>query len=97
VAHSANGADPITPGISYPITGITGIIGGFNISPTTPIAYNSASNLIQISNPYDSTLPFWTDSDSFSFSTNDPSTSSWIIFFQTLVFSMYLILTILPT
>jgi len=86
---TANGADPITPGISYSITGITGItgikgikgiIGGFNISPTTPIAYNSASNLIQISNPYDSTLPFWTDSDGFSFSTDDPSTSSWIIF-----------------
>jgi hypothetical protein len=80
---TANGADPITPGISYSITGITGIkgiIGGFNISTTTPIAYNSASNLIQISNPCDSTLPFWTNSDGFSFSTDDPSTSSWIIF-----------------
>jgi len=77
---TANGANPLTPGIPYAITGITGTIGGFIISPTTPIAYNGASNLIQISNPFDSTIPFWTDSDGFSFSINESPTSSWNIY-----------------
>jgi hypothetical protein len=77
---TANGANPLVLGNSYSIDTITGTIGGFNISPTTPIAYNGASNLIQISNPYDSTIPFWTDSDGFSFSTTESPTSSWNIY-----------------
>ena len=77
---TANGADPLTPGISCPITDITGTIDSFNISPTTPIAYNGASNNIQISNQNNPTIPFWNDSSDFSFSTNESPTSSWNIY-----------------
>ena len=80
VTVTANGLNPLTPGTPYSIQSITGTIGGFNISPTTPIAYNGASNLIQISDPYNSTIPFWTNSDGFSFSTTESPISSWNIY-----------------
>jgi hypothetical protein len=80
VTVTANGLNPLTPGTPYSIQSITGTIGGFNIIPTTPIAYNGASNLIQISDPYNSTVPFWTNSDGFSFSTTESPISSWNIY-----------------